>query len=91
MVPEFKAGFHIGEVTAGEIGIIKKDIIYTGDVLNTTARIQAECNRYQSKILISEYLLKKLSPKIQDIAKEIGNLNLRGKSEAINLFSLDMP
>ena len=61
LVPEFKAGFHIGEVTAGEIGIIKKDIIYTGDVLNTTARIQAECNTYNSKTLISEDLFHKLT------------------------------
>jgi adenylate cyclase len=35
--PEFKAGFHFGNVTTGEIGVIKKDIIFTGDVLNTTA------------------------------------------------------
>jgi adenylate cyclase len=60
LVPSFKAGFHIGEVTTGEIGIIKKDIIYTGDVLNTTARIQAECNNYSAKVLISSDLLEKL-------------------------------
>jgi adenylate cyclase len=57
--PEFKAGFHIGEVTAGEIGIIKKDIIYTDNIINTTARIQAECNNYDSKTLISESLKNK--------------------------------
>ena len=41
-------------------------------------------------ILIFEDLLKKISSKIQSTAKKIGNLNLRGKSEAINLFSLDL-
>ena len=61
LVPKFKAGFHIGEVTAGEIGIIKKDIIYTGDVLNTTSRIQSQCNTYNSKALISEELFHKLT------------------------------
>ena len=39
--PDFKAGIHLGEVTTGEIGALKKEIIFTGDVLNTTARIQA--------------------------------------------------
>jgi adenylate cyclase len=34
---------HGGAVTAGEIGIVRKEIVYSGDVLNTTARIQAEC------------------------------------------------
>ncbi len=43
LVPEFKAAVHIGEVTTGEIGVIKKDIVFSGDVLNTTARIQGLC------------------------------------------------
>nr|AWJ66247.1 adenylate cyclase [uncultured bacterium] len=89
LVPSFKAGFHIGEVTTGEIGIIKKDIIYTGDVLNTTARIQAECNNYEAKVLLSKDLLKKL-PKESDFSfTKIGKLTLRGKSEEIKLYSVD--
>ncbi|HEU5291529.1 MAG TPA: adenylate/guanylate cyclase domain-containing protein, partial [Cyclobacteriaceae bacterium] len=35
LVPEFKAGMHYGKVCAGEVGIIKRDITYSGDVLNT--------------------------------------------------------
>jgi adenylate cyclase len=44
-VPEYKAGLHGGEVISAEIGDLKRDLIYSGDVLNTTARIQSECNR----------------------------------------------
>ena len=33
VVPRFKAGAHIGNAIAGEIGIIKRDITYSGDVL----------------------------------------------------------
>ncbi len=54
LIPEFKAGVHHGQVMAGEIGIVKKDIIYSGDVLNTTARIQGACNNYNVDILISK-------------------------------------
>ena len=39
-VASFIAALHCGNVTTGEIGVIKKDIIFTGDVLNTTPRIQ---------------------------------------------------
>ena len=60
LLPEFKAGFHVGKVTTGEIGVIKKDIIFTGDVLNTTARIQGLCNEYEVDILVSSQLTKKL-------------------------------
>lgn len=88
LIPEFKAAFHLGEVTTGEIGIIKKDIIYTGDVLNTTARIQAECNKYGEEVLVSEELYKKLTPEEHLKGMEIGELQLRGKQHPTKLFSL---
>jgi len=88
LIPEFKAAFHLGEVTTGEIGIIKKDIIYTGDVLNTTARIQAECNKYNSEILLSEELYEKLTPGEHFNGSEIGELQLRGKQYPTKLYSL---
>ena len=87
-VPQFKAGFHIGEVTSGEIGILKKDIIYTGDILNTTARIQAECNKYESQLLISEVLYTKLPLENGMQGSLIGSLQLRGKSAPTKLYSI---
>ncbi len=86
--PNFKAGYHIGQVTTGEIGIIKKDIIYTGDVLNTAARIQAECNTYDTQLLLSGLLYKKLKAKSDLLFTEIGDLYLRGKKESVRLYSL---
>lgn len=88
LVPEFKAGFHIGEVTTGEIGIIKKDIIYTGDVLNTTARIQGRCNAYNAKALISGDLLEELQKEDPISYIQIGELTLRGKTKPISLYGL---
>lgn len=89
LVPGFKAGFHIGEVTTGEIGIIKKDIIYTGDALNTTARIQSECNNYGARALISKDLVIRLNPDPSFSLVEIGKLILRGKQDAIQLFAIN--
>lgn len=88
LVPKFKAGFHIGEVTAGEIGIIKKDIIYTGDILNTTARIQSECNNYNSKTLISEKLFNQLTKETGYTFVKIEKLLLEGKKEHIQLYDV---
>ncbi len=88
LVPEFKAGFHIGEVTAGEIGIIKKDIIYTGDVLNTTARIQSECNTYNRRSLVSEELRMKLTEEFNYTFNKIEKIILQGKKEYILLYDV---
>jgi len=89
VLPEFKAGFHLGKVTTGEIGVIKKDIIFTGDVLNTTARIQGLCNTYKVDILISDDLRKKLTLNSQFKIKTLGENELRGRDEKIELFTIN--
>jgi len=88
LLPRFKAGFHYGKVTTGEIGVLKKEIIFTGDVLNTTARIQGLCNQLNVDILISGDLLKKLElyPLFQTIS--LGETQLRGRGEKVELFSI---
>ena len=60
-VPQFKAGLHGGKLMVAEVGVVKKEIAYHGDVINTSARIQEECNKYEVPILISEELLEKNS------------------------------
>ena len=88
LVPGFKAGLHCGKVTTGEIGVVKKEIIFTGDVLNTTARIQASCNNYGIDILVSNDLIAKLKIENEYILTEIGECELRGKNEKVKLKTL---
>lgn len=90
MVPRFKAGVHAGEVTAGFIGIIKKDLIYCGDTMNTTARIRSMCNELNEHYILSEDFMHDFhQPHGYNIA-EIGNLELKGRTEAVKLFSLKL-
>lgn len=88
VVPEFKAGFHLGSITTGEIGVIKKEIIFTGDVLNTTARIQGKCNEHRVEILISEDLKIQLPSDSPYTYREIGSCKLRGKNEEVKLLTV---
>ncbi|PHN06716.1 adenylate/guanylate cyclase domain-containing protein [Flavilitoribacter nigricans] len=87
--PEFKAGLHYGHVMAGEIGVIKRDIAFSGDVLNTTARIQSKCNELGVNILLSKPLLDQLAlPPNTFIPQKIGNILLRGKRQEVTLFTV---
>lgn len=89
VVPEFKAGLHCGPVTTGEIGVIKKDIVFSGDVMNTTSRIQSMCNEYGVKILFSKYLMDKLSlPPNGYHPRRMGIIELRGKRQKVELYTL---
>lgn len=88
-IPYFKAGLHAGPVTSGEIGVIKKDIVYSGDVLNTTARIINLCHRYDTRILLSKYLLDRLNLPPHDLAPErMGIFELKGKKQKVEIYTL---
>ncbi|MFT7343793.1 MAG: adenylate cyclase [Lentimonas sp.] len=88
LIPDFKAGYHFGNVTTGEIGDLKKEIFFTGDVMNTTARIQSNCNKFKSDLLISEDLLFELNATDFYNTEAIGECVLRGRKETIKLFSV---
>ena len=88
IVPTFKAGFHYGKVTTGEVGLVKKERIYSGDVVNTAARIQNSCNAHGVDNLLSEQLLEVLHLPAAYKVREIGSIKLRGRKEPINLWTM---
>lgn len=89
LVPTFKAGIHLGKATTGEIGVLRKEIAFSGDVLNTTARIQGLCNTYEVDLLISEELVDALKLREKYALRELGKADLRGRNEKINLFTIE--
>ena len=89
LVPTFKAGIHLGSVTTGEVGVIKKEIIFSGDVLNTTARIQGLCNKYAVDLLTSEQVIQAMDLGNEFQSHSIEEVELRGRNEKIKLFTIE--
>ncbi|MDC8003544.1 adenylate/guanylate cyclase domain-containing protein [Aureisphaera galaxeae] len=88
VVPEFKVGYHFGSVMVGELGQIKRDIAFSGDVLNTAARIQAKCNELGVSILSSEDFSNVLPSLPEGIVREpLGKQKLKGKASEIGLVT----
>jgi adenylate cyclase len=81
--PEFKAGIHYGQVTVGEIGLIKRDIVFTGDVLNTTSGIQESCNAHKASLLVSSDLLKVIGQRPEFAINSIGKISLKGRKKRV--------
>jgi adenylate cyclase len=86
--PEFKAGLHFGKVISAQIGDLKREIVYNGDVLNTTARIQNECNKYHRNCLVSGALMNRLRQTNGFLWERIDTVTLRGKETELELFSV---
>ncbi|HEY9049389.1 MAG TPA: adenylate/guanylate cyclase domain-containing protein [Ohtaekwangia sp.] len=88
IVPTFRAGVHCGDIVAGEVGIVKRDITYSGDVLNTTSRIQGMCRQFQVELVVSHNVLHGVS--LHDLIepRELGTIKLRGKENELLLYTI---
>lgn len=89
VLPHFKASLHIGSVTAAEVGELKKELAYHGDVLNTAARIQGKCNEFNSKLLISEEMKSALGDNGEFLFTLVGNIMLKGKANPVNIYKVE--
>lgn len=89
VVPEFKAGVHCGHVVSAQMGELKSEIAYSGDVLNTAARIQAQCNEVGHRLIISGDLAERVRLAPPLFASNIGPQLLRGKPDPVDLFAVE--
>ncbi|RKY17994.1 MAG: hypothetical protein DRQ55_14515 [Planctomycetota bacterium] len=89
LVPVFKAGLNVGDVTVAEVGEIKREIAYHGDVLNTAARIQARCNELGKRVLISEDLKDALGDLPAFVFERLGTVALRGRGQTVDIFAVE--
>lgn len=72
----------MGNAMTTIVGRVKKEIVYHGDVLNATSRIQTLCNHYDQRLIISEELRQKLH------FDPLGEIRLRGKTVATALLGV---
>jgi len=87
--PEFRFALHAGPVMVGEIGDLKREIVYLGDTVNTTARIEGAAKDAGKDILISDDLLTHLKLPQGITAKALESVPLKGKANVLQLFSLE--
>lgn len=88
VVPTFKAGVHIGRVVATEVGEVKSEIVFHGDVMNTTARITGLCASIGHDLLISGELAQALGPLSGFKLTSHGRQHLKGKVAEVEVLSV---
>ena len=89
LVPFFKAGLNVGDVTIAEVGQIKREIAFHGDTLNTASRIEGMCNEYEKDLLLSQALKELIEERKELKINMVGEVQLRGKSEPLKIYSID--
>lgn len=86
-MPEYKAGIHTGNVMVGQVGIIKKDLVMSGNTINTAARIRSACTEMNQKFIVSKDVADLLDMKEWQ-TESLGPIELKGKNQIIELFAL---
>jgi adenylate cyclase len=80
-------GIHFGPVIAGNIGA-KERVEYTviGDTVNTAARLESLSKKVSSRVVVSKDTFIRLSAKLQSRIADLGEFELKGKSEKIRVY-----
>ena len=83
-----RAGLHCGPVVTGEMGSVKREIVFLGDTVNTAARIQDLCRETGDRVLASADLIDRLELPRGIAKRSLGDLRLRGKGADLALYAL---
>ena len=83
-----RAGLHCGPVVTGEMGSVKREIVFLGDTVNTAARIQELCRQTGDRVIASAELIDRLELPAGIAKRSLGDLRLRGKGEDLALYAL---
>jgi adenylate cyclase len=90
-VPRFHAALHGGPVVTAEVGVDRHKISYFGDVVNTTARIEALCRQLGRPFLISTDLLARLPALPPGLsATDCGEHAVKGHDHKLGVASLQV-
>ena len=87
-VPKIRAALHAGEVVTGEIGGNRRAIVFHGDVMNTTSRIENATRTLGWNFLVSEDALARIKGAERYSLEDLGPLQLRGREGLVRLYAV---
>ena len=87
-VPRLRAALHAGPVIAGEVGESRRAIVFHGDVMNTTSRLEGATRDLDRQFLVSGDALERLSGVEAYAVEDLGLQGLRGRAAAIRVYAV---
>jgi adenylate cyclase len=91
VVPRIRGSLHFGPVIIGEIGDVKRAIVFNGDVMNTAARLEELSRQVDGGFLASRAAMQRFSSAPPFAMRDLGRLPIRGRADGIDVVSIDAP
>src|SRR5207253_2605227 len=89
--PRIRGSLHFGPVIIGEIGDIKRAIVFNGDVMNTAARLEELSRTVEGGFLASGAAMARFDSAPPFAVRDLGQLPIRGRADGIGVVGLDAP
>ena len=86
--PQIRGSLNFGPVIIGEIGDIKRAIVFNGDVMNTAARLEQLSREADGGFLASAAAIARLGVASSAITRGLGRVPIRGRVDGIDVFGL---
>jgi adenylate cyclase len=86
--PRIRGSLHFGPVIVGEIGDIKRAIVFNGDVMNTGARLEELSRGVEGGFLASRAAMARFNSPPPFAVRDLGQLPIRGRADGIDVVGL---
>ena len=86
--PRLRAALHGGPVITGEVGGSRRAIVYHGDVMNITSRIEQATRDLKRQFLVSGDAMERLADLGGFAVDDLGLQRLRGRASAIRVYAV---
>jgi adenylate cyclase len=86
--PRLRAALHGGPVITGEVGGSRRAIVYHGDVMNTTSRIEQATRDLERQFLVSGDAIERLADLEGFAIEDLGPQRLRGRAAALRVCAV---
>ncbi len=73
----------------GEIGDVKRAIVFNGDVMNTAARLEELSRNVDGGFLASRAAMERFSSALPFAVRDLGRLPIRGRADGIDVVGID--
>ena len=90
-MPRIRGSLHFGPVIVGEIGDIKRAIVFNGDVMNTAARLEELSRNVDGGFLASRAAMERFSSAPPFAVRNLGRLAIRGRADGIDVVGINAP
>jgi len=88
-IPKLRGALHAGQVITGEVGGSRRAIVFHGDVMNTTSRLENATRDLGRLFLVSEDAMNRLDGKEAYNSIDLGLQQLRGRAVPVRVYAVD--